>query len=100
MLRAEMVAQAELAAAAGARVLSVPSAAVQAMEGDTVVIVAREQDGGMHIAARPVRVGRRTGERVEILAGLSTQDQVILQGAAIAKAELLKRRGAFGGDDH
>jgi hypothetical protein len=47
-----------------------------------------------------VRVGRRTGERVEILAGLSTQDQVILQGAAIAKAELLKRRGAFGGDDH
>lgn len=100
VLRAEMVADAELSATAGARVLSVPAGAVQAMEADTVVIVSHARDDGMHIEARPVRVGRRTGARVEILAGLTTSDSVITQGAAIAKAELLKRRGAFGGDEH
>jgi cobalt-zinc-cadmium efflux system membrane fusion protein len=100
VLRAEMVAQAELASASAGQALSVPTGAIQAMEGDTVVIVAEARGDALFIAARPVRAGRRTSEQVEILAGLAPGERVIVQGAAIAKAELLKRRGGGGGDEH
>ncbi len=99
VLRAEMVAQGELASAAGAMALVVPRAAVQSMDGDTVVIVAEPQSDGVLLRAVPVRVGRHTTDAVEILAGLARGTQVVVQGAAIAKAELLKRRGAFA-DEH
>jgi membrane fusion protein, heavy metal efflux system len=98
-LRAEMVAQAELAAAAGARVLSVPLAAIQAMEGDTIVIVAEPRGEDLFLSARRVRIGRHSSERAEVLVGLTAGERVLVQGAAIAKAELLKRRGAFS-DEH
>jgi len=40
-----------------------------------------------------VRTGRRTGEWVELLSGVDTTRAVVTGGAAIAKAEILKRRG-------
>jgi RND family efflux transporter MFP subunit len=98
-LRAEMVAQGDLESSAGSAALVVPSAAVQAMDGDTVVIVAEPQPEGVRLSAMPVRVGRRTTDAVEILAGLERGVQVVVRGSAIAKAELLKRRGAFA-DEH
>ncbi len=100
LLRAGMVAQGDLESTADGTALVVPSGAVQAMEGDTVVIVAEPQDDGVRLTALPVRVGRRTTDAVEILAGLPPGAQVVVRGSAIAKAELLKRRGAFGADDH
>lgn len=92
-LRAEMYASAELLGAPGAPVLSVPTASVQAMEGDTVVITGLQRGTGMFIEAVPVRVGRRTSDRAEITAGLTPGTQVISQNAAVAKADLLRRRG-------
>ena len=94
--RAESFVQAEISGTGGAPALVVPSAAVQALEGDTVVIVADPRGEGLHIAAVRVRTGRRAGDRTEILSGLSPGRRVIAGSAAIAKAELIKRRSPDG----
>ena len=97
LLRAEMTANAELEGARGARVLAVPAGAVQVMDGDTVVVVARRVGDRMLLEARAVRLGRRSTDRAEILGGVAVGDSVLDRGAAIGKAELLKRRAARGG---
>ncbi len=96
--RAETFVQADISGARGAPALSVPVAAVQALEGDTVVFVTEPRGAGMFVRATPVRVGRRSRDRVEVLAGLPEGTSVVVRGAAIAKAELLKRRNAGGGE--
>ena len=92
-LRAEMFASADLLGPPNAATLSVPAAAVQAFDGDTVVITVRERPSGLVLEAIPVRVGRRTTERMEVLSGLAAGTPVIVDGASVAKAELLRRRG-------
>ena len=54
--RAESFVQAELLGTGGSPVLVVPSSAVQALEGDTVVIVADQRGEGLHIQAVRVRM--------------------------------------------
>jgi cobalt-zinc-cadmium efflux system membrane fusion protein len=71
-------------------------AAVQALDGDTVVMVADQRGEGLHIEAVRVRTGRRAGDRTEILSGVSPGRRVIAGSAAIAKAELIKRRSPDG----
>lgn len=90
--RAEAYVQADVRSRAGAPALSVPVAAVQALEGDTVVIVAETRGDALFLRAVPVRTGRRTADWVEISAGLTGRERVVVQGAAIVRAELLKRR--------
>lgn len=92
-LRAEMYASAELLGPPNARTLTVPALAVQALEGDTVVFTSRPRDDGIEIEAVRVRVGRRTAEQIEITAGLVAGTPVIADGAPVAKAELMRRRG-------
>jgi cobalt-zinc-cadmium efflux system membrane fusion protein len=100
-LRAEMTADAEMLAGGTARALSVPAMAVQVMEGDTVVIRATRLGDGMLLEAVPVRLGRRTSLRMEVLAGITAGDSVVARGAAVAKAEILRRQGVGdGGDGH
>jgi cobalt-zinc-cadmium efflux system membrane fusion protein len=94
--RAESFVQAEISGTGGAPALVVPSSAVQALEGDTVVIVADQRGEGLHIEAVRVRTGRRAGDRTEILSGVSPGRRVIAGSAAIAKAELIKRRSPDG----
>jgi multidrug efflux pump subunit AcrA (membrane-fusion protein) len=91
--RAETFVQADIEGKGTSAALVVPAMAVQAMQGDTVVIVSEPRGEGMYIKAVPVRVGRRTTDRVEILGGVPPGVVVVVRGAAIAKAELLKRRG-------
>lgn len=93
LLKAEMFASAELFGAATAPVATVPIGAVQSFEGDTVVIEAQQRGEGLRLEALPVRVGRRTRERAEIVAGIDTGRVVVVGGAAVAKAEILRRRG-------
>ena len=97
LLRAEMTADAELLGANGAPTLSVPAEAVQLFEGDTVVVTGMRLGEGMLLEAVRVRVGRRSSQRAEILAGLVPGDSVVTRGAAVAKAEILKRRSGGGG---
>lgn len=100
-LRAEMTADAELLGDAAERVLSVPAEAVQLYEGDTVVVRATRLGEGMLIEAVPVRIGRRTSARAEILGGVSAGDSVLVRGAALGKAEIAKRlSGGEGGHGH
>lgn len=98
--RAESFVQAEISGEAQAPVRTVPAAAVVAFDGDTVVFRAEQRGEGLYLEATRVRVGRRTAERVEVLAGLDVGTAVLVQGAGIAKAELLRRRGGGGGGEH
>jgi cobalt-zinc-cadmium efflux system membrane fusion protein len=100
VLRAEMTADAELLGAGGGPVTrAVPAGAIQLMEGDTVVVLASRLGEGMLIESRRVRVGRRTSLQAEILDGVVPGDSVLLGGAALGKAELLKRRGGGEGGE-
>lgn len=93
-LRAEMTADAELMGAGdGAVTRTVPAGAVQLLDGETVVLLASRLGEGMLIESRRVRVGRRTSQQAELLDGVAVGDSVLLNGAALGKAELLKRRG-------
>jgi RND family efflux transporter MFP subunit len=94
--RAETFVQASIRGRGTAPALVVPSRAVQALEGDTVVFIVEPRGEGVHVKASRVRVGRRSAEYVEVLAGLDAGKAVVVQGAAIAKAELLKRRSGGG----
>ncbi len=93
VLKPEMFAEAELSGAAAGLALSVPSEAIQGFEGDTVVITGTAHGDGMQLAAMPVRVGRRSLTRTEIVSGVDTSQMVVVNGAAVAKAEILKQRG-------
>jgi len=92
-VRAESFVQADIEGKGTAPTLVVPASAIQAMQGDTVVILSEPRGEGMYLKAVPVRVGRRTTDRVELLGGVPAGTVVVARGAAIAKAELLKRRG-------
>ncbi len=94
--RAETFVQANISGKGTTAALVVPAAAVQALEGDTVVFVTEPRGAGMQVKATRVRVGRRSVEKVEVLAGLDAGNAVVVRGAAIAKAELLKRRSGGG----
>jgi cobalt-zinc-cadmium efflux system membrane fusion protein len=93
-LKAEQFVTADLMGSAGSVALAVPAGAVQAFEGDTVVIVADRRGEGLRLEAVRVKVGRRTADWAELLQGADTSLTVVTTGAAVAKAEILKRRSA------
>ncbi len=66
--------------------LTVPSEAVQTVEGATVVFV--RTPTGFRVA--PVLVGRQAGDRTEILRGLTGVERVAGANAFLLKAELAK----------
>jgi cobalt-zinc-cadmium efflux system membrane fusion protein len=90
--RAESFAQAEILGTAGSPAIVVPVSAIQALDGDTVVIAAETRGAGLFVEAVAVRIGRRSTTHVEVVSGLEVGRAVIAARAAIAKAELLKRR--------
>ncbi|MCC6316316.1 MAG: efflux RND transporter periplasmic adaptor subunit [Gemmatimonadaceae bacterium] len=96
-LRPELFATAEVETGAATSGLVVPAAAVQSFDGDTAVITAEPRDDGLRLTVRRVRVGRRSRDRVEILAGLDANSLVVSGGAAVARAEIIKRRNGGNG---
>jgi membrane fusion protein, heavy metal efflux system len=100
VLKAEMFASAEVDGSGSTTTLVIPAAAVQAFEGDTVVIAAEPRGEGLHVRAVRVRIGRLTRDRAEVLAGIDTGARVLVKGAAVARAEIIKRRDGGGGDAH
>jgi RND family efflux transporter MFP subunit len=93
-LRPEMFATAALEGRSGDGVLTVPSAAVQAIEGDTVIIAAAPRGSGLHVEALPVRIGRRNVELAEVIEGVREGMLVVTAGAAIARAEIVRAASA------
>lgn len=90
--RAEAFAQAEILSPDATTATVVPLAAIQVLEGDTVVIATEQRGDGMFIESVPVRVGRTTLDQVEIRSGIAAGKTILVKSAAIAKAELIKRR--------
>ena len=72
--------------------MSVPADAVQTVDGRSVVFVAVE--GGFK--ATPVLAGRRAGNRIEILNGLTGSERVVGANAFLLKAELAKGEAEHG----
>lgn len=68
-------------------VLSVPSAAVQEIDGQAVVFVHK---GGDEFQRRDVSVGATSDGRVQILAGLQSGESVVVAGGFALKSEVLK----------
>ena len=66
--------------------LMVPLSALQSMSGGEVVFV-RVGDA---YQAQPVELGQRDGQRVEILSGLDTGDQVVVRESYLIKADIEK----------
>lgn len=93
VLHAEQGAQAELLGPAGEAMPVVPLDAVQRFEGDTVVITASQRGEGMLLEAVRVRVARRSTSAAAIAGGVGAGAVVVTRGAALAKAEIMKRQG-------
>lgn len=72
--------------------LSVPADAVQNVDGRSAVFVA--VDGGFK--AQPVLAGRRAGDRIEILVGLTGNERIVGANAFLLKAELAKGEAEHG----
>ena len=72
--------------------LTVPADAVQTVEGRSVVFVA--DDNGFRVT--PVLAGRRAGESIEILNGLSGDERIAGMNAFLLKAELAKGEAEHG----
>ncbi len=67
--------------------VAIPASALVELEGKTIVFV-QEEPG--HFEPRPVRIGQRGLDRVEILSGLKAGEPFIAQGAFLLKSELGK----------
>jgi cobalt-zinc-cadmium efflux system membrane fusion protein len=72
--------------------VTVPTEAVQTVEGGTVVFV--QVEGGFR--AVPVMVGRQAGGRTEILRGLAGDERIAGAKAFLLKAELAKGEAEHG----
>jgi RND family efflux transporter MFP subunit len=59
----------------------VPSASVVIRDGRNYVFTLAEEGAAARVAARPVEVGRRAGDRVELRTGLEAGVRVVEQGA-------------------
>ena len=72
--------------------MTVPSEAVQTVEGGSVVFVAVRNG----FRATPVLVGRQAGGRTEILRGLTGDERIAAANAFLLKAELAKGQAEHG----
>ena len=77
-----MFAHASIETGSASEVVVAPESAIYEVDGQQVVFVP-SGDGGY--AARPVKLGGRGAETVEIIAGLKPGDQVVAKGGLALK---------------
>ncbi|GGD49652.1 efflux RND transporter periplasmic adaptor subunit [Pseudoxanthomonas indica] len=70
--------------------LAIPLTALQEMDGREVVFVRT----GEEYSARAVQLGRRDAQRAEVLSGLATGEQVVVEQSYVIKADLEKSGAA------
>lgn len=85
-LRMEMFATVELPTTANREALTVPSDAIQRVEGKPVVFVRQDET---HFAVRPVQLGRMISNLAEVTAGLKAGESVVAKGSFHLKSTLL-----------
>ena len=77
----------------GGSVLAVPKTAVLADEGRTFVFVHKEGD---YWIRRPVALGKRLGDMVEIRSGLAAGQRIVTDGSFLLKSDVLRRKMGAG----
>jgi membrane fusion protein, heavy metal efflux system len=92
-LRPEMFAEVRLVTDEQA-VLSVPRAAVQQVGSRTVAFVML---GPRRFESREVTIGRASGDYIQVVAGLTSGDEVVTEGSYALKSELLREQMPTGG---
>jgi len=75
-------------------VLSVPHAAVQQVGSRTVAFLVR---GSRRFESREVTVAQASGDYLQVIAGLASDDEVVTQGSYALKSELLREQMPTGG---
>ena len=92
-LRPEMFAEVRLVTDEQA-VLSVPRAAVQQVGSRTVAFVML---GPRRFESREVTIGQASGDYIQVVAGLTSGDEVVTEGSYALKSELLREQMPRGG---
>lgn len=88
-LKLEMFADVLMPTTERSSALIVPSAAVQEVNGDSVVFVQRDTT---HFEKRMVKVGERTEEQAQVLDGLRAGEKVVSNGSFHLKTALLREQ--------
>lgn len=88
-LKPDMYATVSLGEGEPHAVVTVPSAAVQDIDGKPVVFV---ETGKGRFARREVTVGGERDAQVEVRSGLQTGERIVVKGGFLLKSELLKSR--------
>jgi cobalt-zinc-cadmium efflux system membrane fusion protein len=88
-LKTEMYVTLVFRTGSGQQVIVVPAPAVQQIDDAHVVFV---PGGEGEFRARHVEAGRQSGDKIEILQGLSEGDKVVVGGSFSLKSEMLKSR--------
>ena len=86
-LRTEMLANADIPVGQTSLVLTVPSDAVQQINGQDIVFVRMAPD---RFSVRPVRVGPTANGKTPIIEGLKADEQVVVHGSFTLKSHLLR----------
>jgi cobalt-zinc-cadmium efflux system membrane fusion protein len=86
-LKPEMFASVRLALGEPRPAIAVPAAAVQDVDGRTVLFVERSEGS---FEAIPVEVADRVGDLVSVRSGVRAGQRVVTSGAFLLKSELLK----------
>lgn len=77
----------------GGSVIAVPRAAVLSDEGRTFVFVHKEGD---YWIRRPVTLGKRLGDMVEVRSGLASGQRIVTDGSFLLKSDVLRRKMGAG----
>jgi cobalt-zinc-cadmium efflux system membrane fusion protein len=88
-LKAQMFARARISTTHSDDAVVVPLSAVQTVTGTPIVFVRSSDD---LFEARPVTLGVKHDDRVEIVAGLGPDEQVVVAGSFALKSQLLASR--------
>ena len=86
-LRPEMLANADIPLGPTIAMLTVPSDAVQQIDGQDIVFVRTAPD---RFAVRPIRVGATVNGKVPVLEGLKADEQIVVHGSFTLKSHLLR----------
>ncbi|MGH9531846.1 MAG: efflux RND transporter periplasmic adaptor subunit, partial [Terriglobales bacterium] len=93
-LKLEMFADVLIPTTRTAPVVTVPTAALQEINGEPAVFIQRD---ATHFEKKSVRIGERGADRVQVLSGVSRGDKVVTAGSFHLKSELLREQ--IGGEE-
>ncbi|MGC3969318.1 MAG: efflux RND transporter periplasmic adaptor subunit [Pirellulales bacterium] len=87
VLKPGMFVQVSLPVGEKKRMVQVPAGAVQTQGADSFVFVVRGEE---EFERRNVRLGRSSGEQIEVVSGVKPNETIVVAGGFALKSEMLK----------